>query len=162
MSKRGRKPVPTKIKELRGTGRPDRKLENEVQLDEAEVIPVAPKELSPEAKELWYAVCEQAKKIGLLSKIGVFQLERYVDAYDVYLTAKSNIRNKRNKIQLLARRKGSTGVIQTVKNPYWGFMQEAHKMMKEIETEWGFTPSSATRIPSPKQEDDKTNDEFDL
>lgn len=159
MSKRGRKPTPTKIKELRGTDRADRQLENEIEFDQIKTIPSPPNKLTDEAKELWYAVFQQLAKIGLLSKIGAFQLERYCEYYDVFVTASENIRTKSGKLQLLTRKKLSTGQMQVSKNPYWQIMREATEEMRKIETEWGFTPSSATRIPAP--DSDGKKDDFD-
>lgn len=160
----GRKPVPTKIKELRGTDRADRKLENELQFERLKSLPTPPDELTQEAKQLWYAVFEQAAKIGLLSKIGAFQLERYCEYFDIYTTAKNNLRTKAGKLQLLTTKKLSTGEKQTTKNPYFQIMRDATAEMQKVETEWGFTPSSATRIPAPNEQSklDKFDSEFDL
>lgn len=162
MNKAGRKPKPTALKQLHGTFRQDRVLENEAQLEPLNEIPLAPENLPQETKDLWFSIHVQAQKLQMLSKIGSVQLARYCDYHAIYCEARDNIFPKKGKMKLITTSVGSTGQISKRKNEYFTIMREASDEMRKIESEWGFTPSSATRIPMPKQEDAKQNDEFDL
>ena len=66
---RGRKKVPTKIKELQGTIKPERMMENEMQVALVQTIPLAPEWLSEIGKTEWLKVCSELFNRQMLHQI---------------------------------------------------------------------------------------------
>lgn len=137
-------PIPTKIKELRGTNRADRGVQNEIQPELAEAIPDPPATLGKVAKDMWYTFCAEALRLQLLTKIGLPQIERYCDFYDIYVTSKENAYTKGGKVKPVI--KLNNGAF--AQNPYIKSMKDAAAEMKKIEDVWGLSPSSQTKIPA--------------
>lgn len=149
-------PIPTNIKKLRGTDRPDRGVENEIQPEQVNAIPTPPEKMGEHGKEMWYTFCAEALNLGLLTKIGLPQIERYCDFYDIYVVSKEHAYDRKGKIKPVI--KLNNGAF--AQNPYIKSMRDAAAEMKKLEDVWGLSPSSQTKIPARSQ--DEEFDEFTL
>ena len=152
-------PLPTKIKELRGTARADRVAKNEMQPELNKAIPSPSGGVGDDGKRMWWTFCDQLLKLGMLTKIGLTQIEAYCEYYDIWCDARAKCYDEKT-----GKRKSviklSTGVL--AKNPYLKIMDEARKEMRYIEDRWGLNPSSQSKVSAPADEEDPLVAEFDL
>lgn len=149
-------PVPTVIKKLRGTHRKDRGVENEMQPAKVSTIPNPPDTIGAAGKEMWFTFCAEALSLNLLTKIGLPQIERYCDFYDIYEVSKGLAYDKKGKVKPVIEL--SNGAFS--QNPYIRSMKDAAAEMKRIEDAWGLSPSSQTKIPARAK--DEEFDEFTI
>ena len=147
-------PLPTKIKELRGTIRPDRMLESgEMQPELAKSIPVPPDLFDEVGKRLWYHLCTELKRLEMLTEIGFPQIEDYCLNYQLYWDAVKRVQKGKAAISV----KGGTPRM----NPYFKIMQDTRMAMIRFEDRWGLSPSTQTKIPGKIEKGDDFP-EFDL
>ncbi len=141
---RGGKPVPTKLKILRGNPG-HRPLKNEIQVEAS--TPEPPEHLSKVAKAEWKRITKELESIGLLSQIDMAALAAYCYAYGNWAEATESMK--------------TTGlVIETkqgnlIQNPYLGVANRAIDIMMKCLVEFGMTPSSRTRLKDTKKETGK-------
>jgi P27 family predicted phage terminase small subunit len=85
VSTRGPKPLPTRLKVVRGTLRKDRANPREPAVTPE--IPTCPDELSPAAKKEWERIAPELAGLGLLAGIDRSALALYAEAYARWLDA---------------------------------------------------------------------------
>jgi len=143
---KGRKPIPRKIKALRGN--PDRRKPKGQEPAPAPVIPTCPGHLSDAAKQEWLRIVPELSACGLLTQIDRAALAAYCQAYGRWVAAEA------------AMSKGGLGpVVMTdkgnlIQNPYLPVANRAMEQMRQFIIEFGMTPSSRSRvsIDAPKQD----------
>jgi P27 family predicted phage terminase small subunit len=132
----GRKPQPTKLKEVKGNPgkRPLPKDEPKVSVE----APEAPEHLSDEAAEHWDVVVRHLYEAGVMTALDADALAMYCEAYARWVDANAKIRKH-------------GPVVKTpngfpAQSPYLQVANKAFEQMRSILTEFGMTPSSRTRI----------------
>ena len=100
---RGRKKLPTKIKELQGTLKSERVLENEMTASLVSKIPTPPEWLSEIGKSEWIKVCLELFNKQMLHQIDLRILEAYCNAISLHIETEIFLRKN--------------GRIQEFKNP---------------------------------------------
>ena len=100
---RGRKKIPTKVKELQGTLKVERVLDNEMTVSLVASIPIAPDWLSEIGKVEWIKVCVELFNKQMLHQIDLRLLEAYCNAISLHIETEIYLREK--------------GRIQEFKNP---------------------------------------------
>ena len=143
---KGRKKTPTRVKELRGTTRPSRTVDNEMKVALVEKLPVAADWLSPIAKEEWENVCVELFNKRLLHKIDLRLLEAYCNAIALHIETEMMLREK-GRIQVFKDEEGNVKHAQAV--PYQKIANDALDRALKIATQFGFTPSSRSGISAP-------------
>jgi P27 family predicted phage terminase small subunit len=132
---RGRKPVPTALKVVRGNpgGRP---------LNEDEPTPQGdaemPDYLTPGAAAHWPVVADQLRAAGLLTSVDTHALAMYCEAFARWRHANDQIAKNGPIV------KTPTGY--PVQSPYLGIANTAHTQMQKLLVEFGMTPSSRSRV----------------
>lgn len=146
MSTRG-KPIPTKLKVLRGN--PGKK-----KLNKREPQPAGkatpPDWLKGEALVEWNRVTPELERLGLLTSFDRAMLSGYCQSWADYVEAMECIG-----------RDGATFVTKQgyiAKNPMVTIKNEAWTRLYKACSEFGFTPSARTRIQAPSAE--KPGDDF--
>ena len=91
---RGRKKIPTKIKELQGTAKTERMMENEMQVALVHTIPLAPEWLSEIGKSEWIKVCSELYNKRMLHQIDLSLLEAYCNAISLHIETEKMLREK--------------------------------------------------------------------
>jgi P27 family predicted phage terminase small subunit len=143
MGKRGPAPLPTAIKDLRGTRRKDRELRNAPDPDPG--IPELPDGWGEDcpwgglAVEEYWAISPGLLKLGLLSGIDKAALLGYCDAF-------ARWRYFRGKVQdgaTFVTDKGYEGI-----KPEMILLERAEKQMKGFLSLFGLSPSDRTRVTS--------------
>jgi len=150
MSKRGAKPVPTRLKVLRGTDRPDRRNPHEPAVEAA--TPRCPAHLGVEAKREWRRASKQLAAVGLLAQIDRAAFALYCDSYGRWVEATEAIQTYGLML------KSPNGI--PMQSPYLAVANKAAEQVRLLLGEFGMSPSSRTRVHAIPQEHEL--DEFEL
>ena len=143
---RGRKKIPTRIKEIQGTLKPERKLENEMQVSLVNVVPPAPQWLSEIGKEEWEKVCLVLFNKKMLHNIDLRLIEAYCNAISLHIETEQMLRDK-GRIQIYKNSDGTLKHMQAV--PYQKIANDALDRAIKIATQFGFTPTARSSINQP-------------
>jgi len=136
LNMRGRRPLPTAIKEL--TGNPGKRPLNLDEPQPPKIIPKCPKHLDENARKEWRRISLELHRLNLLTIVDRAALAAYCQAWGRWVEAEANIQ-----------RFGA--VIKTPKglplvNPYLRIAERAIDQMRKFLVEFGMTPSSRSRI----------------
>ena len=143
------KKLPTKLKLIKGTHRPERENPNEPEYKIE--IPDYPAHLSTRGRREWKRMSEVLFNMGLLTEVDMAALSAYCQFYGRWAEAEANLK----KTDLVIKTK-SGNIIQ---NPYIGIANTAFKLMKDCLTEFGMTPASRSRVSA--KEEKKKEDPWD-
>ena len=158
---KGRKPIPTNLKVIRGTAQPCRVNSQEPKPDKAK-RPPAPRTLSELARKHWKRITKELEACGVLTNIDQDALAVYCELYAQWVEAGEMIKKKGMVIAdpRYADRKTSEGRPMTVPvlSPYFKASLKLSEQMKQMLCEFGMTPSSRSRI---RADTDKPEDEFE-
>lgn len=153
----GRPAVPAKIKSLRGTARRDRMPEKELEHEPIGNFPAPPEHLDNASSKRWYEILAAADNMGYLSAIALPQLERYIIVQQVFNDAWDHCHDKDGNLKTVLTKGGTMR-----RNPYYDIMMATSVEMRQIEVQWGWTPSSQSKVSSKKEEQDDDYDGFDI
>ncbi len=136
MTLKGRKPVPTQLKIIRGTDQPCR-------VKKSEPKPKAnnlrrPFKLSKVASLQWRKVSRQLREAKLLTDIDTHALAMYCEAHAMWKGALENIQEHG---AVVLSQNGSM-----VQSPYCHIANKSYDQAKSMLVEFGMTPSSRTRV----------------
>lgn len=137
---KGRIPIPTAIKEAKGTLRKSRVVKNEVAVKLVSNIPEPPDDLSADAKKTWRNVCEELKSNGLLATVDLELVQAYCNEMTTYKEAVRQIR----KTNPLVKSPSGYPMI----NPWQTIRKQSLKSAMDLGQLFGLTPAGRTRIPS--------------
>jgi len=143
---RGRKKTPTKIKELQGTLKPERQIENEMQVSLVGEVPSAPDWLTEIGKEEWIKVCNELFNKRMLHQIDLRLIEAYCNAMALHIETEMMLRDK-GRIQVFKNPDGTIKHTQSV--PFQKIANDALDRALKLATQFGFTPSARTSIQQP-------------
>lgn len=145
-SRRGRRPLPTNIKILRGN--PGRRPLNEHEPDPGKLtrLPPPPPELSDEAKAEWRRTGKVLLKAGLFTTLDTAQFAIYCSSYALHLKATATLA----KTPMLVKRQNG----DLVANPLLKVSREAAAAASRALIEFGMSPSSRSRVQVKGPEDE--------
>lgn len=138
---RGRKPVPTALKILRGN--PGKRALPTQEPTPAPAPITPPATLKGDALAEWDRIAPLLSAAGLLTQLDPFALTLYCEAYADWSEAKRQIDKFGTVI------KGAKGF--PVLSPYVGIAAKAWERMRKILIEFGMTPSSRARVTTAEQ-----------
>jgi len=144
----GPSPTPTKLKELRGTTRPDRAPAHEPQPLATKVT--CPRWLPSAAKREWRRIAPELVRLGLLTVADRAALAAYCEAWAEAIMAHETLQREGYTFET---EKGYRGV-----HPMVAVKNKALLRMRAFASEFGMTPSARTRI---SVEPPKVIDPFD-
>jgi P27 family predicted phage terminase small subunit len=136
MSPRGPKPLPTRLKVVRGTLRKDRANPREPAVTPE--IPTCPDELSPAAKKEWERIAPELAALGLLAGIDRSALALYAEAYARWLDAIQALQKYGTVV------KSPNGF--PIQSPYVALANKAGEQVRLLLAEFGMTPASRSRV----------------
>ncbi|MDE3017255.1 MAG: phage terminase small subunit P27 family [Pseudomonadota bacterium] len=132
----GRKPLPTHLKIIKGTARPHRI--NKKEPKPPLVVPGPPDYLDERAKTKFNAMAEMLARHGVMTELDVSALARYAVVWCRWIDAENEI-TKRGPVVKTA----GGNIIQ---NPFLPIANKCLLQMAQIESEFGLTPSSRSRV----------------
>jgi P27 family predicted phage terminase small subunit len=133
---RGAKPLPTKLKLIRGTLRSDRANPREAAVQAA--LPDCPEELSDGAKQEWARIAPELQALGLLAKIDRSALALYCESYARWIDAVTAIHKYGAVI------KSPSGY--PIQSPYVSIANKAGEQVRLMLAEFGMTPAARSRV----------------
>lgn len=144
------KPLPTKLKVLRGTARKDRIRKDEP--DPTPEIPEPPEHLNEEALKEWHRITKELDKVGLISQLDRTELAMYCQVYSRLIKYEKIVAEKGELY------KTDKGAIQL--SPAMWVVNRAMEQCHKFLSEFGMTPSSRSKVSSGKKKVG-THDEWD-
>lgn len=135
---RGRKPVPTAVRLLRGN--PGKRPTNAHEPRPQPIAPPCPPELSPPARDEWHRVVAELVQLGLMTRLDRAALAAYCQAYALWADAIQAIQKYGPLL------KSPNGYPQV--SPYLAVANKQAELMIRIASEFGFTPASRSRLAS--------------
>lgn len=147
---RGRKNKPTKIKELHGTDRPDRR--NTAEPKPKTQIPPCPRELGGVARKEWRRISKILAQLGLISTLDRATLTAYCSAWETFMEAEMKIRES-GKVVMIGAKKiiKKNGDVETVggypqQNPWLPIRNKAIEQIRAFCAEFGMSPAARVRV----------------
>lgn len=151
MAARGRKPTPTRIKELQGN--PGKRPLNAAEPVPPRGKPTCPKHIDGEGRKEWGRVTKLLEEMGLLTKAEGPALALYCQMYQRWVEAEENVKKFGMIIPV-----GENGALQL--SPYVSIANQAMSQMQKLLCEFGLTPSSRSRIKLPPAKKESKFDSF--
>lgn len=133
---RGRKPVPTALKLIRGN--PGHRPLNEQEPVRVPRLPSPPKELTARAKTIWRRDGRKLMQTGVITDLDEAAFAAYCSSYARFLDASDLL----GKSSLLIRSQQHGLVV----NPLLRIVRESQEAFLKALTEFGMTPSSRARL----------------
>lgn len=139
-------------KALQGTLEKSRELDNAMQPQRLEGVPVPPEDLDSLGRYTWLATATQLHDLGVLSGLDLAMLKEYCYQISVMEQAKKEIRE--GGLTVIMHNKG--GGMYPVKSPYIAIYNDALTHASRLAQQYGLTPSSRQKITSaPIKEEEK-------
>tara|TARA_R110002051_G_scaffold183583_1_gene253091 strand:+ start:241 stop:714 length:474 start_codon:yes stop_codon:yes gene_type:complete len=144
---KGRKKLPTKIKEIQGSINSSREIKNEMQVSALSELPDAPEWLTPLAQNEWQNVTNELLSIGMLHQIDLILLAAYVNAISLHIEMEKYLMEK-GRVNHYYNEDGSLRHSQC--KPEVKISNDSLSNALKIAVQFGFTPSSRGSISAPK------------
>ena len=136
--KPGPRPKPTNLRVLEGN--PGRRPlpKNEPKPTAVTRTPPAPRDLGEVGKREWRRLAKELVALGLLTTVDLTAFRLYVDAFEVYVDARANIKQYGSIIP------SPKGFLMT--SPYVHLANKSMAQMVKLMQEFGMTPSARTGV----------------
>ena len=132
----GRKPLPTQLKLVKGTARPHRM--NPAEPQPTVAVPLPPDHLDDAAAAKFTELAELLARHGVMTELDAGALARYVVIWRRWLEAEAEVKRRGPVVK--------TAGGNIIQNPFLAVANKCLAQMGQIESEFGLTPSSRTRI----------------
>ena len=132
----GRKPLPTHLKLVKGTARPHRM--NKAEPKPVVATPEPPDYLDEEASTKFTQMAEMLAHYGVMTELDTGALARYVVIWQRWLEAEAEVKRRGHVVK--------TSNDNIIQNPFLAVANKCLAQMHQIESEFGLTPSSRSRI----------------
>ncbi len=143
---KGRKKIPTKIKEMQGTVEKSRVVENEMQVDLCQSLPEAPKLLSKIGKAEWEKVTKQLFNLNMLHQVDLRLVEAYCNEISLYIECEIELR-KNGRIDNFTNSNGD--LVRSQAKPFIKIKNDALNNALKLATQFGLTPVARASISTP-------------
>lgn len=154
---KGRKPLPTAVKSQRGTLQKCRTKPDEMKPISISILE-PPATLNSRGAKEWNIVTTNLQALGMLSAFDLSILEAYCREFESYFECMDKLGENRTITY-----KNPDGSLKAVKaHPLLQIANQHLDKALKIATEFGFTPSSRTRISMAALSSEKEYDEFDI
>jgi len=157
---KGRKKTPTVLKEMYGTARADRVLENEMQVDLLTELPEAPDLLSEIGIAEWYKVTTQLFNLKMLHDVDQSLILAYCNEMSLYIESELELRENGR----IDNFKNSNGdLVRSQAKPLVKVKNDALANALKLAVQFGLTPVARTNISAPVTNNNNTqiNNYFD-
>jgi P27 family predicted phage terminase small subunit len=140
---KGRKQLPTIIKEAKGTLRPCRINPNEPQYPAVNGLPDPPLFFGEVAKSEYYTTGNILISLGVLKSVNITTLLTYCRAFETYIESQKDI-EKHGFYKMVLNEKTGNKVV--VVNPFIKIGNDATMIMIRMACELGITPASSSKV----------------
>ena len=132
----GRKPIPTNLKLIRGTARPHRMNKDEPM--PTVCVPEPPAHLDERARAKFTEMAGMLARCGVMTELDADALARYCVIWCRWLDAEAEIKRKGPIVK--------TEAGNIIHSPYLAVANRCHRQLAQLESEFGLTPSSRSRV----------------
>jgi P27 family predicted phage terminase small subunit len=132
----GRKPLPTHLKLVKGTARPHRL--NKAEPKPTVAVPEPPGHLDERARAKFATMAAMLARHGVMTELDAGALSRYAVVWCRWIDAEAEIKRRGPVV------KTEGGNI--IQNPFLAVANKCLLQMAQLESEFGLTPSSRSRI----------------
>jgi len=143
---KGRKPKPTRLKQLAGTDQPCRILKNEMSVATLAEVPNPPMELSDRGLLVWEIVGAELKAKKMLHLVDLALLAAYANEIALYQQAENTLRTG-GRVDEFYNEEGQLTRRQA--KPEQKIAKDALAAALKLAVQFGLTPSARTRINAP-------------
>ena len=143
---KGRKKLPSKLKQIQGTERNCRVIENEMQVDVLSEMPTAPSWLSEIGKNEWDKVTQQLYHLQMLHSVDLKLIEAYCNEIALYIECEMKLREE-NRIDEFKNSQGD--LLRRQANPLIKMKNDALNNSLKLATQFGLTPVARASISAP-------------
>ena len=143
---KGRKKIPTALKQMQGTTEKSREVENEMQVDVCPSLPNAPTLLSEIGKGEWLKVTSQLFNLQMLHVVDLRLVEAYCNEISLYIEAEQWLRDN-GRIDEFKNIDGM--VIRSQAKPQQKIAKDALNSAMKLATQFGLTPVARASISAP-------------
>ena len=143
---KGRKKIPTKIKEMQKTVEKSRSIENEMVVDQVSELPIVPEWLSEIGKSEFKKVTTQLFNLGMLYSVDLKLVEAYSNEISLYLECEMKLRT----INRIDEFESSEGIVlRRQASPLLKIKNDALNNSLKLATQFGLTPVARASIAAP-------------
>ena len=143
---RGRKKTPTVLKEMMGTARADRLVDNEMTADLVLKLPEAPEFLSEIGTKEWYKITSQLFNLKMLHEVDLSLILAYCNEMATYIECEMKLKE----IGRVDTFKNTNGdIVRTQAKPYVKMKNDALNNALKLAANFGITPSARANISAP-------------
>src|SRR5690606_9702473 len=132
----GRKPLPTHLKLVKGTARPHRM--NEAEPTPVVAVPAPPDHLDEEAQAKVTGMAEMLARHGALTELDTGARAGHAVVWRRWSEAEQEVKRRGHVVK--------TSNDNIIQNPFLAVANKCLAQMHQIESEFGLTPSSRSRI----------------
>ena len=132
----GRKPLPTHLKLVKGTARPHRINHDEPQPTVA--APAPPAHLDVRARTRFAEMAEMLARHGVMTELDTAALARYAVVWCRWIDMEAEVKRRGPVVK--------TDGGNIIQNPFLSVANKCLMQMAQLESEFGLTPSSRSRI----------------
>lgn len=143
---RGRKPLPSHLKLIKGTARGALKKTQRAPIEIEASLPMPPDSLCDEAKVEWGRVGQILYNLRLLSEIDTAALAAYCDAFATWQKASKALQKAALADDVWHGLLITTSNGNLIQNPLVGIINKAKADVVHYAAEFGMTPSARSRI----------------
>ena len=143
---KGRKKIPTKIKEMQKTVEKSRTIENEMVVDQVSELPIVPEWLSEIGKSEFKKVTTQLFNLGMLYSVDLKLVEAYSNEISLYLECEMKLRT----ISRIDEFESSEGIVlRRQASPLLKIKNDALNNSLKLAAQFGLTPVARASIAAP-------------
>tara|TARA_R110002020_G_scaffold224492_1_gene434004 strand:+ start:54 stop:530 length:477 start_codon:yes stop_codon:yes gene_type:complete len=143
---KGRKKIPTKIKQMQQTATKTRLIENEMQVDLCTSLPDAPELLSEIGKGEWVKVTRQLFNLEMLHIVDLRLVEAYCNEIALYIECEMELR-KNGRVDNFTNTNGD--LVRSQAKPFIKIKNDALNNAMRLATQFGLTPVARASISAP-------------
>tara|TARA_Y100000401_G_scaffold114934_1_gene117739 strand:+ start:236 stop:712 length:477 start_codon:yes stop_codon:yes gene_type:complete len=143
---KGRKKLPTALKQMQRTVEKSREVENEMQVELCSTIPDPPELLSDIGKGEWVKVTQQLFNLQMLHVVDLRLVEAYCNEIALYIEAEQWLR-KNGRVDEFKNIDGM--VTRTQAKPQQKIAKDALASALKLATQFGLTPVARASISAP-------------
>jgi P27 family predicted phage terminase small subunit len=148
---KGRKPLPTAIKELRGTVQPCRTNKNEVKVDALEKLPPVPRWFTKTQRKIYKTKGEQLRTMGVLSPLDFELFISFCREYGNYIDTAISL----DKVPIMSNLSETNDkIFKRISK----VNKESWERAKSLASEFGFSPSARAKMVVPEESDPTEKD----
>ena len=143
---RGRKKTPTVLKEMQGTARADRLVENEMTADLVLQLPEPPELLSEIGVVEWYKITSQLFNLKMLHHVDLSLILAYCNEMATYIECETELK-KSGRVDTFKNTNGD--IVRTQAKPFVKMKNDALNNALKLASNFGITPSARANISAP-------------